>query len=75
MKTKAIAQLMSNEQYVAKAGRRCPKCRSVKLDADTLEQDGTKAYQNIDCRGCGAFWTDQFELVGFNNFHEKDEVA
>ena len=62
----------AQNKYVEQGGLRCPKCDSVELEADTLEQDGSCAWQNITCHSCGASWTDEYQLAGYGNFNEED---
>lgn len=63
--------LLTQQDYVASRGKSCPFCKNrTALQAGSVEVCGSQAYQNVTCMedagGCGAQYTDDFELVGFS---------
>lgn len=70
---------MSDSQYVAAAGVRCPYCRSKEVEAKgDLEADGRDCWQDVRCAHCHKTWRDVYRLVGYestdepNSQHEVD---
>lgn len=43
----------------------CPACGSWDIEGGPVEIDGTHALQRCRCSGCGARWTDDYELAGY----------
>jgi hypothetical protein len=64
--------ILTIEQYLEVDGSACPKCRSKSLAFDELQPCGTTIFQNVTCYNCKAYWTDQYILTAYSNFHEKD---
>ena len=58
------------QEYLENGGQKCPVCKSENISADKTEIDGSQGYANVDCRDCGATWTDIFKLVGIDNLEE-----
>lgn len=58
-------KLMTNEEYLASEGARCPWCRSGDLEGDSIEMDGDVAWEQIRCNDCGGVYLDIYRLVGF----------
>ena len=56
--------LMTDEEYVAAKGTKCPSCRSTNLVGNPVEIDGGTATQNMICGDCFTTWTDLYRLVG-----------
>lgn len=57
---------LSNEEYVALKGVRCPFCGSCGIEGDSFDFDGAEASQKIRCLDCDNTWTDVYKLVGFH---------
>jgi len=68
-------------QQVAKwrrtGGNKCPHCRGS--DLETVGRNGDADYltHDIQCRGCGAEWTELYTLSGLvdNTIHVPDDAA
>ena len=58
---------LTDAEYVATLGTRCPVCQSTRLDGGSVEIDGTAASQEIWCMNCGASWTDIYTLTGYTD--------
>ncbi len=58
---------LTNKEYVESAGNECPNCKSVEISANHMHFDGVKAWCTCDCEKCGATWTDNYELVEFDD--------
>ncbi|MBC8738492.1 hypothetical protein F6X40_17095 [Paraburkholderia sp. UCT31] len=59
---------MTDSQYVARRGCRCPACGSNSVvSRGRLEGEGGGAGQNVECRECGASWTDLYALTGYSD--------
>ena len=64
---------MKSEDY---KGDKCPNCEDGNINADRMVEVGiNEAARNCDCTNCGAVWTEEFKLVGYNNLilREDDE--
>lgn len=59
------ATAMTEEEYLACGGGQCPFCRSTDITGDTIEVDGTTAWQPVVCNECDAEWQDNFNLTGY----------
>ena len=58
---------LTDAEYVATLGTRCPVCQSTRLDGGFVEIDGATASQEIRCMNCGASWTDIYTLTGYTD--------
>lgn len=56
---------MTNEQYVAAGGCKCPVCGSESITGGPVEVDAGTAWQPITCGDCHANWNDVYNLVGY----------
>jgi hypothetical protein len=63
------APKLNDKQYVKASGQRCPWCNGKNTNQLGCDVDGSTAWCNCDCEDCGAEWTDQFELTGYNKLH------
>jgi transposase-like protein len=57
---------LTDKEYVAIGGCRCPICGNSDVEGGGVEIDAGIAWQEVSCHACGAEWTDQYELVGYN---------
>ena len=58
---------LSQKEFVANEGRRCPMCLSVELRCvGSLEATGGAAAQSMECNDCGATWVDVYHLTGYD---------
>ena len=59
---------MTQEEYVMQLGERCPECGSEDIRAtEQVESCSRAAYQNVTCNVCGADWTDEYKLIGYDH--------
>lgn len=57
---------MTDTEYVALGGTRCPYCRSGEISAPGgCEVDAGIASQLMVCHNCDGEWTDQYRLTGY----------
>ena len=57
---------MSESTQYVKDPNFCPFCGSKSISAESLESEGTLAYQTVSCADCGEYWVNIFELVSFH---------
>jgi hypothetical protein len=64
---------LTNEQYVASRGGKCPVCEHTNLEASQVCFDGHELYQDVSCLYCGSAWQDVYEtkLLGYDNLEEE----
>ena len=68
--------VMTNAQYVAHGGNRCPVCGALHLaQADAVEVDSGYATQDVYCPDCETCWKDQYRLVGISDVERGDELV
>ena len=49
-------------------GSKCPNCLSEDITGDEIEPIGANsAFRNCSCDSCGAIWTEELKVVGFDN--------
>lgn len=62
---------MTDEEYVAKKGVRCPYCgaHAVRTLSD-MDPCDDAAYQDAICDECGKEWIDLFKLVGYSEVND-----
>ena len=56
---------LTNEEYVALKGNRCPLCCSAALEGKSFEIVGRHAYQDVRCLDCDSSWTDIYNLHAY----------
>lgn len=56
---------MSDEQYLAVKGVRCPYCGSYDINSEEVDADGGEGTADVECDNCGKNWTDLFGLRGY----------
>lgn len=54
---------LTSKQYIKQGAGLCPFCESVEISGDGVEINGTEAYQEVYCCGCGAVWQDIYKLA------------
>ena len=58
--------LLTDEEYLEEGGTKCPVCQSTEVETiDSIEADGSIAWQHVKCSSCGAIWQDNYKLVGY----------
>ena len=63
---------MTNEEYVASNGDKCPFCNKNNLCVgDYTAVIDTTIYWSVKCEDCGKQWEDVFKLAGFEEFKEE----
>lgn len=50
-------------RYLKIGGIKCPYCGSDDIFTSVADIDGTRAWQNNNCKGCEKEWTDVFALI------------
>lgn len=58
---------MSEAQYVACGGNRCPFCGGVDIVAEKISMDGPCGSEDTSCEDCEATWTTAYQLSGYFN--------
>lgn len=59
--------MMSDAEYVAAGGMKCPHCGSNNIEAvRNLDMEGTTCYQDISCGDCERTWIDVYKLIGWH---------
>lgn len=56
---------MTQEEYVAVEGARCPYCRSNNTSGDSFENGDNQSWQKISCDDCGKSWNALYKLIGW----------
>lgn len=56
---------MTNEQYLAQGGTRCPFCGSLQIEGQEVNIDAGNAWQDMTCNDCHAEWQDTYTLTGY----------
>jgi len=60
--------MMTNEEYVAKKGVRCPNCNSGDIEGGPLtvgEPNANECWQEVSCLNCNSVWHDVYTLDRF----------
>ena len=59
---------LTEAQYAATGGVRCPFCGSGDLHTEARPKSGWGGtyWQGVDCAACGMAWADRYELTGFS---------
>jgi hypothetical protein len=72
-KRNSLAQTLSEEEYIALRGERCPNCASSCIEGDSIEIGGNGASQSIRCLECDATWVDVYVLSGYEFLEVPEE--
>jgi hypothetical protein len=56
---------MTDAQYLALKGHRCPSCGGEDIRGGRMEVDGQTSWQKIECEDCNATWVDTYGLKGY----------
>lgn len=64
---------MTDKEYVAAGGCRCPVCRSDNVVGESIGIEGRDAVQEVRCSDCGACWNDVYSLQGYDNLERGDQ--
>ena len=56
---------LSQKNYVATDGCRCPFCYSYAVSGRSVDIDAGGATQEADCSDCGSSWLDCYALTGY----------
>ena len=63
--------MLTEKEYVKEEGHQCPKCKTFgNIAGGPFDVEDGKAYQEVWCEECGAFWSDVYKLAGYENFTE-----
>jgi hypothetical protein len=65
---------MSDRQYVAVHGGKCPICRGDDICGDSFDVNGGTCTQEVSCGGCGASWLDRYDLMGYDLVSHGDRA-
>ena len=57
---------MSDVDYVAHGGNRCPFCGSEEIEGSEVNIDSGYALQEVICQTCDSMWSDVYKLTGYN---------
>lgn len=68
-----VEDFYMEKQYLASGGNECPSCGSVHIDADTMQVDGTGAWQDVICGDCDFEWQDQYQLTGIEIYKNSSQ--
>ena len=64
---------LSEAEFVALGGARCPNCQSTDLEGHgTVDADGPEATAPERCKSCGATWDSIFRLSGYAGLEDED---
>lgn len=70
--TEVTHTTMTEEEYAAAGGVRCPKCGSQNLSGDSFDTWAGGASQSIGCGDCWAEWTDEYTLTRYSDLVPPD---
>ena len=56
---------LSNDEYVAEGGTRCPYCGGIDIQGQEVNIDAGQAWQDVICNTCGHEWQDTYTLTGY----------
>lgn len=57
---------MTQEEYAAEHGTKCPCCKSENISGGFIDVEGNTAFQRITCL-CGASWYDEYVFKEYSN--------
>lgn len=60
-----MGKLLTDSEYVAEGGAKCPHCRSNRLTGGERQFEGTEAFLDVTCDNCGNRWVEVFKMVGW----------
>ncbi|MBR8043385.1 hypothetical protein KDW40_02240 [Burkholderia cenocepacia] len=67
---------MTDTQYVAMRGCRCPSCGdSEGIVGGSIQVDAGTASQPMVCNACGASWADLYTLTGYTDLDAPSQIA
>lgn len=69
----ADGEHLSDAEYVAAKGLRCPVCGCEQIEGDSTDMGGGSATQEMSCTDCGASWTDHYRLTGYGDLEVEDD--
>lgn len=61
----SLLEPMSDAQFVADGGNCCPFCGSRNVETDSIQADGSRAWDETECGDCHAAWTSNYDLTGY----------
>lgn len=67
-----MSKIMSEVEYVAAGGTKCPHCQSHDIKAESPDFDGSQIYFDVSCNNCDATWTDVYRLETYTNLDTAD---
>ncbi len=50
------------EKYLKNGWSKCPSCKSVSIEGESVQIDGNAAVQEMRCAECGLEWADTYVL-------------
>jgi len=54
-------------------GSKCPLCRSEDVNGESIEPVSADiAFRPCSCNDCGASWTEELKVVGYNNLYPEN---
>jgi uncharacterized Zn finger protein len=56
---------MTDAEYVAAGGQKCPFCGSDAIEGGLDRREGRHLHVQAECDECGALWTETFTLTGY----------
>jgi transposase-like protein len=66
MPGKRPRRYMSQKEYVANHGARCPACRSNDIEAiGRIDADGGSGSQEVRCKACKLEWMDHWKVTSY----------
>lgn len=60
-------QFLTEAQYVAVKGMRCPACHKDTTEGGSWDSEPGHAWQECSCLTCGAAWCDTYTLNGYTD--------
>ena len=60
-----MKNIMTDNQYVACEGSKCPFCKSTDLEHTNAVIERDEGWQDVECMECHAIWENHFILNGF----------
>jgi predicted Zn-ribbon and HTH transcriptional regulator len=58
------------KEYIDSKGSKCPFCKSIHIESDRLNADGSIATANCTCGACKAEWVDIYSLIDMETADE-----
>lgn len=65
-----MSEPISQAEY--KVDERCPVCEDTNVEGGHVDISNGHAYQNITCTICGSYWTDTYNLQGYDALHDSE---